>query len=44
MLENGRHSLVIGNNGQTYIFDGRGVSDLFRLYDEHPQILRGASL
>ena len=27
LLESGRHSLAIVNNGNTYVFDGRGVAD-----------------
>lgn len=43
-LENGRHSLAIENNGTTYVFDGKGVADLFRIYMETPHILSGASV
>ena len=32
LLESGRHSLAIVNNGNTYVFDGRGVADLFSIY------------
>lgn len=37
----GGHSLVIENDGIT-TFDGRGISDLFRLLHENPIILNGA--
>lgn len=43
-LEGGAHSLAIANNGKTYVFDGRGVADLFRLYTKNPEILYGASV
>lgn len=38
-----RHSLVI-DNGRIHKFDGRGVSDLFRLLQEVPDILCGSSI
>lgn len=44
LLESGRHSLAIVNNGNTYVFDGRGVADLFSIYKETPGVLFGASL
>lgn len=44
LLESGRHSLAIVNNGTTYVFDGRGVADLFSIYKETPGVLFGASL
>lgn len=44
MLEGGRHTLAIENNGNVYVFDGRGVADLFRIYTDTPHILAGAAL
>lgn len=43
ILHEGHHSLVVGN-GEVCTFDGRGVSDLYRLYHEDPEYLRGASV
>lgn len=36
------HSLTIRNNGKTLTFDGRGVSDLYRLLTTSPETLHGA--
>lgn len=44
MLHDGNHSLVVGNGDTSMIFDGRGVSDLYRLYTESPEMLNGASV
>lgn len=41
ILEEGHHSLVI-RNGAIRTFDGHGVSDLYRLLHEEPEILDGA--
>ncbi len=41
MLLSGHHSLVVGGT-TVRTFDGRGVSDLYRLYTEEPMTLRGA--
>ena len=41
MLRNGGHSLVI-DNGTVSTFDGRGVSDLYRLLETAPIFLKGA--
>lgn len=43
LLHEGNHSLVIGN-GDVYIFDGRGVADLYILIQENPGFLQGASV
>lgn len=43
ILEEGHHSLVI-RNGAIRTFDGRGVSDLYRLLHEEPENLDGASV
>ncbi len=43
ILHDGRHSLVVAN-GNIRTFDGRGVSDLFRLLEEDSVLLRGASV
>ena len=42
LLHEGGHSLVVGN-GEVRTFEGRGVSDLFRLLEQEPETLRGAS-
>lgn len=41
ILEEGHHSLVL-RNGTVRTFDGRGVSDLYRLLHEEPEILDSA--
>lgn len=41
-LETGNHSLVVRNGDVRRTFDGRGVSDLYRLLHEEPEILDGA--
>ena len=41
ILVSGNHSLVVGN-GDVRTFDGRGVSDLFRLLETEPTLLDGA--
>lgn len=41
ILHSGNHSLVI-DNGALHTYDGRGVSDLYRLYTTEPQSLNGA--
>ncbi len=39
----GNHSLVVeATNGKVYTFDGRGVKDLYNLYINTPDILKGA--
>ena len=43
ILRSGNHSLVVAGNG-IRIFDGRGISDLYGLLTEHPDLLRGASV
>lgn len=42
-LHEGHHALVVGNGG-IHTFDGRGVSDLYRLLSSHPTILQGAMI
>lgn len=44
MLLEGNHSLVVANSGGITAFDGRGVSDLYRLLHDEPKMLRGASV
>lgn len=44
MLHDGNHSLVLGNGDAAMIFDGRGVSDLYRIYTESPEMLKGAAV
>ena len=43
MLRDGDHSLVI-DNGVVSVFDGRGVSDLFRLVESAPIFLKGSAV
>ena len=43
LLHDGGHSLVVAN-GDIYTFDGRGVSDLFRLLKENSGFMHGASI
>lgn len=43
ILNEGGHSLVV-DNGNIHTFDGRGVSDLFRLLSEPLCILKGADV
>ncbi len=43
ILRSGNHSLVVAGNG-IRIFDDRGISDLYGLLTEHPDLLRGASV
>ena len=44
LLHEGGHSLVISNGNMVRTFDGRGISDLRRLLEEEPDVLKGASL
>lgn len=44
ILTEGRHSLVVENNGEVRTFDNRGVADLYRLYKADPEFLRGANV
>ncbi len=42
-LVNGKHSLVIESmTGEIFMFDGRGVKDLYRLYVDSARVLRNA--
>jgi len=43
ILHDGNHSLVVAN-GEVCTFDGGGVSDLYRLLQEDPGFLHGASV
>ena len=43
LLHDGGHSLVVAN-GDIYTFDGRGVSDLFRLLKGYSGFMHGASI
>lgn len=44
ILTEGNHSLVVENNGEVLTFDNKGVADLYRLYKEKPEFLRGANV
>lgn len=45
ILHAGNHTLVVCTaDGNILTFDGRGVSDLLRLLDTEPQILRGSAI
>ncbi len=42
-LVNGKHSLVIESmTGEIFMFDGRGVKDLYRLYVDSARVLKNA--
>lgn len=43
LLRSGNHSLVVAKT-EARAYDGRGVSDLFRLLNEKPEELHGAQL
>lgn len=43
LLHEGQHSLVVAN-GDVCTFDGRGVSDLYKLFKKDPGFLCNASL
>ena len=43
ILHQGNHSLVV-SNGTVSVFDGRGVSDLYRILNEDPSLLDGADI
>ncbi len=43
ILHEGNHSLIV-YNGVLYTFDGKGISDLYRLLKKKPMILSGASV
>ena len=43
VLHDGGHSLVVAN-GEVRTFDGRGVSDLYRLLENDSEFLNGASV
>lgn len=43
LLISGHHSLVVETaSGETHVYDGRGVGDLYRLYSCNRQLLAGA--
>lgn len=45
ILEKGRHSLVLSMPGVAYTtYRGKGVSDLYKIYTETPEMLKGACL
>lgn len=44
ILETGGHSLVVGGSAGIRTFDGRGISDLWRLYNEEPEALKDACI
>lgn len=44
ILHDGHHSLVVASGGGTFTYDGRGVTDLYRLLDESPELLQGATV
>jgi hypothetical protein len=43
LLHDGKHTLVVAN-GEIRTFDNRGVMDLYRLFESHPDFLSGASI
>lgn len=43
LAENG-HTLAVNNDGETTFFDGRGIADLYRLYREQPELLKGSTI
>ncbi|MGN1375455.1 MAG: DUF1893 domain-containing protein [Prevotella sp.] len=43
LLLQGNHSLIVANGG-IHTYDGRGISDLYRLLNEAPELLNGASV
>lgn len=43
ILHAGNHSLVV-NNGTIHTYDGRGVSDLYRIYTNESQLLKDSIL
>lgn len=43
ILHTGNHSLAV-ENGEVVTFDGRGVSDLYRLLNDNSAFLEGASV
>lgn len=43
MLHAGNHSLVVCD-GAIHTYDGRGVSDLYRIYTDEPHLLNGSML
>lgn len=43
LLHDGKFSLVVAN-GDVCTFNGHGISDLYKLFNEAPGFLRGASL
>lgn len=44
MLHSGNHSCVVENGGVTTAFSGRGVSDLYDMVKNRPEMLRGAAV
>ena len=42
ILHEGHHSLVVAYDSKVMTFNGRGVSDLYRLLSQSPEILDGA--
>lgn len=43
ILHSGKHSLVV-DDGAIHTYDGRGVSDLYRIYTATPEMLEGAAI
>lgn len=44
ILVQGNHSLVVQNDQGTTTYDGRGVSDLYHLLAEQPEVLHNATI
>jgi len=44
ILHHGNHSLVVAAHGDVTVYDGRGVSDLYRLLDQDPGLLDDADI
>lgn len=43
ILHEGNHSLVVAN-GAVRTFNGRGISDLYNILNENPELLQGAEI
>lgn len=42
ILHDGTHTLVVDHGDEVFTYDGRGVSDLYDVYHNQPELLRGA--
>lgn len=43
ILHSGRYSLII-NNKELHAYTGRGISDLYKIYNQDKELLHGASV